>query len=205
MAGPSRRTSTRKAAGAADPRSTVQSGAALKLQLVHRDVAAVIVADITHASRSPRDFYNFLDECSQHGVQFISLKQAIDTTTAHGRAILGISLVFSAWEREIASERALVAINCKRDGGKHVGNAPFGTKRDENGVLVENEDWPTCLLVLEQYGTGNFSLYNLSHPLNADSRGLRFRNRARERVPFDRSSVRSLSDRTRADSPRLAH
>jgi DNA invertase Pin-like site-specific DNA recombinase len=162
----------------------------LKAQLSRPDVAAVIVADITRASRSPRDFYNFLDECNKRGVQFISLKQAIDTTTANGRAMLGMSLIFAAWEREIASERALTAINFKHDAGKHVGNAPFGTKRDEAGVLVESEDWPTCQTVFETYATGSHSFYSLAVYLNA--RALRFRNRQHEAVPFNRSAVRSI-------------
>jgi site-specific DNA recombinase len=162
----------------------------LKAQLGRPDVAAVIVADLARASRSPRDFYNFLDECNKRGVQFISLKQQIDTTTANGRAMLGISLIFAAWEREITSERATVAIGFKREQGKHVGNAPYGTKRDEAGILVESDDWPACRIVLEAYATGKYSIYNLPFFLNAQ--GLRFRDRAHQPAPFDRYSVRSI-------------
>ncbi len=162
----------------------------LKKQLARPEVAAVIVGDITRASRSPKDFFLFLDECQQRGVQFISLKDNIDTQTASGRMTLGILIALAAWEREIASERVLTAIEYKRDSGKHWGLAPFGTKRDDNGILVESDDWPACRELLEAYATGNYSYITLATHLN--SRGLRFRNRERALVPFDRDAVRSV-------------
>ena len=52
-------------------------------------------------------------------------------------------------------KRKRIAIAFKRDTRRQWGLATFGTKRDENGVLVEGDDWPTCQALLEAYSTGN--------------------------------------------------
>lgn len=162
----------------------------LKLQLARPDVAAVIVADISRAGRNRKDLYGFLDEIERRAIDLVDLRYKLDTTTAAGRLMLGMLINVLAWEREVDSERALEAINFKRSRGKHVGNAPFGTKRDDHGLLVPGADWPTCQRVLELYASGNHSLYGLPYRLNGE--GLRFRDRAGAPVPFDRYSVRSI-------------
>lgn len=162
----------------------------LKQQLGRPDVAAVVVSDISRAGRSRRDLYNFLAEIERRAIALVDLKYRFDTTTAAGRLMLGMLINVLAWEREVASERMTDAIHFKRGRGKHVGNAPYGTKRDDAGVLVESGDWPACRIVLEAYATGNYSIYSLPAFLNAE--GLRFRDRAHQPVPFDRYSVRSI-------------
>lgn len=168
----------------------------LKKQLVRPDVAAVIVTDISRAGRSRRDLHNFLGEIDQRGIQLLDLKYKFDTTTAAGRLMLGMLINVLAWEREVDSERMIDAIHFKRERGKHVGLAPFGTKRDANGLLVESEDWPACSALLETYAAGAHSYLSLAAHLNA--LGHRFRNRERQLVPFDREAVRSVVNNTLA-------
>lgn len=163
----------------------------LKAQLGRPDVAAVIVADVSRASRSVKDGLTFLDECQRRGIDFVDLRYRIDTRTATGRMMAGMLLSLLQWEADVASERAKEAIAYKReDTHRHVGNAPFGTKRDAQGILVENEDWPACRALLEAYASGKFTFYKLAAHLN--SQGHRFRDRKHAPVPFDRWAVRSV-------------
>ena len=63
----------------------------------------------------------FLDECRELGVDFVSTTQALDTTTAAGRAMLGLLSVFSEFEVENLRERVRSGIAKARASGKAIG------------------------------------------------------------------------------------
>lgn len=68
-------------------------------------ISAVIVKKIDRLSRSLMDFENLMNLMQQKNVEFISLKENFDTTTAMGKAMLRVALVFAQLEREQTSER----------------------------------------------------------------------------------------------------
>lgn len=65
----------------------------------------LIVWKLDRLSRSMVDMVLFIDELRDKGIEFVSLTQGIDTTTAGGRAFLGMTAVFAQFEREQISER----------------------------------------------------------------------------------------------------
>ncbi len=85
--------------------------------------AAVIVWRFDRAARSLRDLVNTLEELSQLGIQFISHREAIDTSTSYGRALFGVSAVFAQLERDILRERVQAGMDYAREHGTKSGNA----------------------------------------------------------------------------------
>jgi len=55
----------------------------------------VIVYRLDRLSRNVRDIYDFLDSIRDFGVGFGSVTEGFDTTTATGRAMLGVAAVFA--------------------------------------------------------------------------------------------------------------
>ncbi len=103
----------------------------LKSRLDDPLVKAVIVESLSRASRSVRDLFNFVHELEVRNITLISLKEQIDTTTAMGRAFLGVIAVLDEFESDVASERMKMTIAFKRETFKqHWGRLPFGTKRE---------------------------------------------------------------------------
>jgi DNA invertase Pin-like site-specific DNA recombinase len=69
----------------------------------HFDVLVVWSCD--RLARSTKHFLQVLDELDSCGVQFVSLREAFDTSGALGRAFLGIVAVLGEMERALLIER----------------------------------------------------------------------------------------------------
>lgn len=64
----------------------------------------VIVYRLDRLSRNVRDIYDSLDLIAKHNVGLVSLCESLDTTTAMGRAMLGVMAVFAQLTREMIAE-----------------------------------------------------------------------------------------------------
>lgn len=133
----------------------------------------------------------------------ISLKERVDTSSAMGRAFVGLMAVLNQFESDIASERMTANIAYKREAkGRHWGLTPFGCEREgPDCVLVPSQEgaevggvrrgYHEALRVCyEWYAEGSESLESLAGRLNVA--GYRFRNRWGEPRPFTEGDVRRL-------------
>jgi site-specific DNA recombinase len=161
----------------------------LKAQLSRPDVVAVVVNSLDRASRSPKDFFNFLDLLHRYGVELVSLTEQFDTTTAIGRAFLAILMVIASLESDMASERVSATIQYRKAQGIHWGRTPYGYDRTSDGILVPNADADTVRRAFELYISGH-SLYRVARILNAEGRS--WRDKDGRRTPFTRWAVRSI-------------
>lgn len=71
--------------------------------------------------RSVPDLAVSLKELNKLGVAFVSLTEALDLTTASGRAMAGLLSVFAEFEREVLRERIRAGIAQARKNGIHLG------------------------------------------------------------------------------------
>ncbi len=171
----------------------------LRSRLHDPDVAAVAAWSISRLGRSVRDLYDMLEEMEKAGVAFVSAKESIDTSTAYGRAFLGVLAVLAQFERELTSER--IAANWEqmaRDGGL-VGPLPCGYRRDEDGaVVIDPEPAATVRRLFAEYATGRHSYRTLT--LWANAEGLRPPQRDRGRVGRRATQLGELPSTTSAIS-----
>jgi site-specific DNA recombinase len=100
-------------------------------------VNTVVVQKIDRITRSLRDFFDLWEFFERHGVQFISLHEKFDTTTAVGRAMLKLILVFAELEREQTSERTAATLAYRARQGLRNGGRIYGydLDPDNKGVL----------------------------------------------------------------------
>ena len=169
----------------------------LRQQLGRPDVVAVVVNSLDRSSRSPSDFFRFLDDLQRAGVDLVSVTEQFDTTTAIGRAFLAILMVVASLEADMASERVAATIAYRKTEGQTWGLAPFGMARSKaDGMcLRSNEDAPAAVECCKQFLRSG-SLLATARALNGA--GLRFRARPAKRgeqgplVPWTRDSVRSV-------------
>lgn len=74
-------------------------------------IDAVVVYKLDRLSRNIRDVYDFIDLTQQRSVEFISVTESFDTTTAMGRAMLNIAAVFAQLTRETTSLNCMAPRN----------------------------------------------------------------------------------------------
>ena len=65
----------------------------------------VIVESISRIARNTRDLLTIISSLTEKGVEFVSLKENIDTTTPHGRFMLTVFGALAELERESILER----------------------------------------------------------------------------------------------------
>lgn len=93
-------------------------------QAKRRRIDVIIVWKLDRWGRSVNDLFHTLNELSGLGVGFISLTEALDLTTATGRAMAGLLAIFAEFEREILRERVKAGIAHARKKGKNHGRPP---------------------------------------------------------------------------------
>ncbi len=100
-------------------------------------INTVVVQKIDRISRSLRDFFDLWELFEKHGVQFLSLHEKFDSTTAVGRAMLKLILVFAELEREQTSERTTATLAYRARQGLRNGGRIYGYDLDpeKKGVL----------------------------------------------------------------------
>lgn len=89
-------------------------------------IEAVTCTELSRISRSVMDFHNFMAICNKHEVGFISLREQFDTTTAHGKLMIGIFALFAQFEREQISERTSANLYARAKRGLYNGGYVYG-------------------------------------------------------------------------------
>jgi site-specific DNA recombinase len=118
----------------------------------------VLVYRLDRLSRNVRDIYNFLDLIRTHNVAFVSITENFDTTTAMGRAMLGVAAVFAQLTREMIAENTKDGLLRRAEAGFYRGNLTSLYGYDysmEKGLLVVNENEAENVRQIFDYYTEN--------------------------------------------------
>lgn len=86
-----------------------------------REGDIVVVQRLDRLGRSLKDLIELLDAFKQQGVQFISLNENIDTTTAIGELAFHVIGSIAQFERRLISERTKAGLDAARARGRKGG------------------------------------------------------------------------------------
>jgi len=101
------------------------------LKLVNgRQVDVVIVLKLDRLFRSMNHIVKTLQSFDDVGVEFISVKDQIDMTTASGRLQFHIISAFSEFELSLIRERTRMGMDLARRKGKRIGRPPAGLDKE---------------------------------------------------------------------------
>jgi DNA invertase Pin-like site-specific DNA recombinase len=81
----------------------------------------VAVRELSRFGRSLQQVLRDIDRLDDSGVQFISLTESFDTSSAMGEAMLGMIGVFNQFWADLASERAEREVERRREAGEPIG------------------------------------------------------------------------------------
>src|ERR1700726_4071434 len=109
-------------------------------KLEHGDTLTVWKLD--RLGRSLRDLITMLDDLKKRGVKFLSLTEAIDTTTPTGRAMWQMIGILAELERSLISERTRAGVKAAKDRGVKFGRKPKLTPQqiDHARELIDKGD-----------------------------------------------------------------
>lgn len=98
----------------------------LKRLIVYvRQGDTVIVESISRFARNTKDLLELIEQLTAKNVEFISKKEAIDTTTPTGKFMLTIFGAVAELEREYILQRQREGIDIAKEQGKYKGRKPI--------------------------------------------------------------------------------
>jgi DNA invertase Pin-like site-specific DNA recombinase len=82
---------------------------------------AIVVVKLDRLARSLHDLVNLADRISRIGAGLKSLTEPFDTTSAFGRAAMGMIAVFAEFERAMIMERTRAGLEAAKRAGRKLG------------------------------------------------------------------------------------
>ena len=117
-----------------------------------RRVDVVIVYKVDRLTRSLADFAKLVELFDAHGVSFVSVTQAFNTTTSMGRLTLNVLLSFAQFEREVTGERIRDKIAASKKKGLWMGGVvPLGYRLEERKLYVDPDEAVSVRLIFDLY------------------------------------------------------
>jgi DNA invertase Pin-like site-specific DNA recombinase len=96
-----------------------------KMMAFIREGDTVVVHSISRLARNTKDLLATIDKFTELGVEFISLKEDLDTTTAVGRFVLTVFGAIAEMERGVMREAQREGIEIAKAEGKYLGRKPI--------------------------------------------------------------------------------
>ncbi len=130
-----------------------------------RKVGVVVIAKLDRITRSVRDLGDLVELFQRSGVEFASVADHIDTSTASGRLVLNVMGSVSQWEREAIGERTSEALATMRSNGRRISrHPPYGYRFNGQG-WVEDEREQRAVAIMRHLRTDGLSLRKIATEL----------------------------------------
>ena len=103
-----------------------------------REVEVVIVPKLDRMTRSMRDLQDLIDLFAKRGVEFASVAERLDTSTANGRFFVNMLGLMAQWEREQISERTKTSMQLLKAKGRRISRLAAIGKKFVRGRVVDD-------------------------------------------------------------------
>jgi DNA invertase Pin-like site-specific DNA recombinase len=124
-----------------------------------RQFDVVLVSAFDRMARSVKHFLEVLDELNRLGIEFISLRENIDTGGALGRAMLTIIAAIAELERSLIVERVRAGMRRAKLEGRRIGRAPLNVNRE--AVVRDRRSGMSLTKVAEKHRISRASVCRL--------------------------------------------
>jgi|SRR3989344_5945566 len=133
---------------------------------------AIFIYKLDRFSRSLMDLLQTIEKLKEWGVDFVSLQDRIETTSANGKLMFHIISAFAEFERNVTSERTIFTMAKKARDGSAITRAPWGYKF-ENKKLVPGEHSYQVQEIFQDFLNQNISLTKLAKKYGFSVNGLK--------------------------------
>ena len=130
-----------------------------------REGDALVVWRLDRFGRSLKDLVSKMEILEERGVDFVSLTEGIDTTTAQGKLTFHIFGALAEFERELGRERTMAGLRAARKQGR-VGGRPRALS-DEDIPQVQalmKDEGVSAAEICERFDISKATLYRYVGP-----------------------------------------
>jgi DNA invertase Pin-like site-specific DNA recombinase len=117
-----------------------------------RLIDVVVVYKVDRLTRSLTDFAKLVELFDEHGVSFVSVTQAFNTTTSMRRLTLNVLLSFAQFEREVTGERIRDKIAASKKKGMWMGgHVPLGYRVQGRKLVIDGAEAESVRYIFQRY------------------------------------------------------
>ena len=120
------------------------------------EFSVVLVAAFDRIARSTKNFLEIVDELHELGIEFISVREAIDSTGPMGRMFLTMVGSIAELERSLIVERIRAGMRRAKLEGQRLGRAPL--KIDHDALVRDRLAGMSLTAVAKKYGVSRASV-----------------------------------------------
>jgi DNA invertase Pin-like site-specific DNA recombinase len=161
----------------------------LMTDIANGKVDVIVVYKVDRLTRALTDFARIVEVLDARGASFVSVTQALNSTTSMGRLTLNVLLSFAQFEREVTGERIRDKIAASKKKGMFMGGpVPIGYDVQERKLVVNEAEAAVVRHIFTRYaalGSGR----DLIEELRADGYRTKLRQQGARVVggiPFQR-------------------
>jgi DNA invertase Pin-like site-specific DNA recombinase len=125
-----------------------------------RKFTIVLVAAFDRVARSVKHFLTVVDELNDLGIEFISVRENIDTSGAMGRMFVTILGCIAELERSLIIERIKAGMHRRRLEGLPMGRAPLAI--DHQSLIHDRVSGMSLTQVAKKYAVSRASVVRFS-------------------------------------------
>ena len=133
---------------------------------------AIFIYKLDRFSRSLRDLIETIAKLKEWNIDFVSLQDKIETTSASGKLMFHIISAFAEFERNVTGERTKFSLDKKARDGSPITRAPFGYKIVDK-KLMQAEDSYLVQELFQEFLNTKTSLTQLAKKYNLSVNGLK--------------------------------
>lgn len=130
-----------------------------QLQRVLRAGDTVLVESLSRLSRSTKDLLGILEDWQSRGIEFISIKERLDFSTATGKLILTVLAAISTFERDIIYTRVKEGLESARSRGRIGGRKPMDKQKLAKALKLYDAKTHSLQEIREITGVSTSVLY----------------------------------------------
>ena len=119
----------------------------------------VVVESISRFARNTRDLLELVEKLTAKGVEFISKKEAIDTTTPTGKFMLTVFGAVAELEREYILQRQREGIAIAKANGVYKGRKPIRPPEFESVMVKWHDGKLTAAEAMRHLGMSKSTFY----------------------------------------------
>lgn len=124
-----------------------------------REGDALVVYKLDRLARSTKKLIELSELLDQRGIELISIRDNIDTTTAVGRAMFKMLAVIAELERDIISERTMAGLEAARARGRLGGRPRTDQRKLNQAIKLYESKQHTLKEITELTGVSRPTLY----------------------------------------------
>ncbi|MFB5095250.1 recombinase family protein [Bacillus cereus] len=119
----------------------------------------LIVYKLDRLARSVKQLYEIADRLDTIGIELVSIKERIDTSTAMGRAMFGMIGVMAELERDMIRERTTAGLEAARARGRKGGRKPADQTKINKALEMYDSNQYSIAEITDETGVKKATIY----------------------------------------------